>query len=455
MVTVGWQVGPPTPGTAQYTLPDFFNLNETENQLLSTLITQQLDQSQAGSEATSPPQLCAALEQVCLQSGLLPSRESANRILQTALEYLQGYGPLNPLIADPQLEEIAVTGVQEPVWVYHRQQGWLCTNAVLTNAQAAVHLINKMARPLGRRVSYQYPRLNTTLPDGSRLHASIAPIAAKGVELTIRKFTPTPLSPVALIARQTLSARTLALLALALRTDHSLLVGGNTGSGKTSTLNALFGFVPLGERIVVTEETPEVRLPHSHVVQLVANAELGISLKDLAQDTLRMRPDRVVIGEARTPDEVHALLDATLAGQARGTYATFHADSAREALYRLQSLGARPPDLHALRLVLIQRRMSCPGSAQSTMREVRKVTELAEITPEGEARLLVTYKAIEQQWIEHAWSTSGILGRVAEGYQCTVPAALKRIDELAHWLEQTAQQHPEQSLADFARNVPS
>jgi len=217
------------------------------------------------------------------------------------------------------------------------------------------------------------------LPDGSRLHASMPPISQ--LELTIRKFRANPISVPELISFGTASPEAVAFLWLAMKIDTSIVVAGNTASGKTSTLNALFSFVPLDERVLVTEETPEINIPHRHRVSLIANTELGIGMGDLASDSLRMRPDRLVIGEARTGQEARALLDAITSGQARGSYATFHAQSGKETIARLLSLGILETDIGAVGLIVIQKRI---GGRQKS-REERRIVEISEVQPSGES----------------------------------------------------------------------
>ncbi len=320
----------------------------------------------------------AALESIAsklsLSSQISPQKASAAK--ECALHSLAGYGVLDFLLAEAELEEISVVGVGKPIFVYHRQLGWLQTNCFFTEFEEALNAVNKMARPLGRRLSYQSPRINATLPDGSRLHASIAPVCRNGVEITIRKFSQEPFSVGALCANGTLSPEAAAALWLALYSDISLIVAGNTGSGKTTTLNSLFSFLPLWERIVVVEETPEISVPHAHAISLVSSQELGVSLKDLVLDTLRMRPDRLVIGEVRSKQEAEALVDCLLGGQSRGSYCTLHAKSAAEALERLRSLTGSSDGISSIDLVLVQRRIPLYDSKTKKAWEARRVTEI-------------------------------------------------------------------------------
>ncbi len=315
----------------------------------------------------------------CRENGLMMETDQFEYLSKIALSQIWGYGPLDSLLSDDGLEEIAAIGLGKPVYVYKRGAGWLETDCEFTSEQEFVNIINKMARPLGRRLTYQSPRLNAVLPDGSRIHASMPPIS--GLELTIRKFRKNPISAPELVGFGTFSAEALAFLWLAMKVDTSVVVAGNTASGKTSTLNALFSFVPLDERVLITEETPEINVPHRHRVSLLANPELGIGMGELAADSLRMRPDRVIVGEARTENEVRALLEAMTSGQARGSYATFHAQSAREAVARMKSLGAPDTDINSIGLIVIQKRLAGRGRN----RESRKALEIAEVAMNGDS----------------------------------------------------------------------
>ncbi len=331
--------------------------------------------------------LKALLVKICEEKNLLLEKSSGEKIMETAGKFVKGFGVLDFLLADDNLEEISVVGVGKPIFVFHRNKGWMESNAIFTSEEHAVNTINKMARPLGRRVTFQNPRLNAVLPDGSRLHASIPPVSLNGVEMTIRKFKRNPFHALELADNQTISTEALAFLWTVIYGDVSLCIAGNTGSGKTTTLNALFSFIPLNERIVVTEETPELYFLHRHLVKILANEELGVGMRELVKDTLRMRPDRVVIGEVRGKEEVEALFDSLLAGQAKGSFFTFHADSASEALLRLKALGVSGEDLDALDLILVQKRISFFDSKNKRATELRRVTEIAEVV-EGNARLL-------------------------------------------------------------------
>jgi Flp pilus assembly CpaF family ATPase len=213
------------------------------------------------------------------------------------------------------------------------------------------------------------------LDDGSRVHASMPPIS--GCELTIRKFGSEPLSPFSLLSLGTYNAKTLSILSLALQADLSVLFAGNTASGKTSSLNALLSFVPSSERVLLIEETPEISLPHPHQLRLMPFPESGIGMVELVRDSLRMRPDRVVVGEIRGAEEVRALVESALSGQAKGCYSTFHAQSSRDALLRMRMMGCLEADLEGIDLFVVQRRVSTYDRRNRKLGEERKVTEIA------------------------------------------------------------------------------
>jgi len=312
--------------------------------------------------------------------------DQAEYLSKIAALHIYGFAFLDLLLADPEIEEISIIGLDRPAYIYRRNSGWESVNASFTEESAISDVVNKMARGIGRHITVQNPRLDAMLPDGSRLHASLPPVSAG--EMTIRKFREMPFSPPELVENRTLDAKALALLSLIMQGDNSVLIAGNTASGKTTTLNALFSFVPANERILITEETPEINIPHAHQLRLVANREMGISLKDLVYDSLRMRPDRMIVGEVRNREEAEALFDVMLAGQARGSYATFHAQSASEALARLASFGIAKMDMRSIDCIVVQRRMLLYDMRRRKAHEVRRIVEIADVSEEAVPVLL-------------------------------------------------------------------
>ena len=363
------------------------------------------------SKNESEEEIARIMRALCAERNILMSKKQFEHLLKIASMQLLGFGILDVLLEDEDLEEIAVIGIGKPIYVFKRNHGWLKTNARFVDPQAFVETVNKMARELGRRLTFQNPRLNAVLKNGARVHASMPPVS--DYELTVRRFRSNPISVPELIALRTFSASALAFLSLFMQADASVLICGNTASGKTSTLNALFSFVPLDERVLITEETPELNIPHEHVVKLLANQELGIGMRELVSDALRMRPDRVIVGEVRTGEEAKALIETMLAGQARGCYATFHAQSASDALRRFRAFGILASDLASIDLIVVQRRMLRYEPRSKRRYELRRCVEIAEVEPEkAEARLIFRYDARRDGLLKVR--ESSVLSRLAE-----------------------------------------
>ncbi|MBI5158756.1 Flp pilus assembly complex ATPase component TadA [Candidatus Micrarchaeota archaeon] len=409
---LGWTVEK----TADYFAP-VPRLSTDEERVLSACIDEFKEVSKSaelGDRAQASELLHAILKDYFHENGFYADEKQLNYLRDVAVMSVCGFGVLDCLLKDDELEEISVCGLGERVRVFHRAKGWLDTNVRISSEEFFLNSVNKMARVLGRRITLQTPRLNAVLPDGSRLHASIPPLS--NFELTIRKFRAQPISIPDLIRFNTLSSHALAFLWLAMQSDASILISGNTASGKTSTLNALFSFVPLSERIVITEETPEINVPHEHKVRMVANEELGIRLTDLVGDCLRMRPDRVIVAEVRTSDEAKALVETILSGQAKGSYATFHASTASETLQRLRSLGVLEMDLASLDLAVVQRRITKYDAKTKQSKEIRRVTEISEIIPSASSlpkqNTLFTYNP-KTDSLERTSSSSFFLERIA------------------------------------------
>jgi pilus assembly protein CpaF len=244
-----------------------------------------------------------------------------------------GLGPLDPLLADPEVTDLLVNG-PDLVWVERRGQ-LVQVPVRLTKAQIE-HLIERVVAPLGLRVDRSSPVVDARLPDGSRVNAVLPPVALDGPALAIRRF-----------AARTIPLRSFcppdvaALLRWAVRARRNLLVSGGTGAGKTSLLNALAAEVPDGQRLITVEDAAELRLPQRHVVRLEArppNADGagGVKVRDLVRNALRMRPDRIVVGEVRGPEALD-MLQAMNTGH-EGSLSTCHANSPVDALRRLETM---------------------------------------------------------------------------------------------------------------------
>jgi len=273
------------------------------------------------------------------EAGVLdaPTRaELARRVAERSF----GLGPLEPLLADPAVDEVLVSGPGR-VWV--ERHGRLEETGVAFAGEAELrHAIERILAPLGRRVDEASPLCDARLPDGSRVHVVIPPLALDGPALTIRRFRRRGLSPAELVAAGAWSDDVLALLADAVRARRTVLVSGGTGSGKTTTLNALSAFLGAEERIVTIEDAAELRLQQPHVVRLEARpASLEgrgeVTIRDLVRAALRMRPDRIVVGEVRGGEALD-MLSAMSSGH-DGSLSTVHAGSAEEALRRLETLA--------------------------------------------------------------------------------------------------------------------
>src|SRR5437764_2831446 len=260
----------------------------------------------------------------------------AERVVRLAT----GLGPLDPLLADPHVDEVMVNGAGE-VWV-ERRGALERTGAAFASEAELLHAIERILAPLGRRVDEASPMCDARLPDGSRVNVVIAPLALGGPCLTIRKFRRQGFSLEELVRGGTLAGPLAEFLADSVRERASILVSGGTGSGKTTTLNALSGAIPEGERIVTVEDAAELRLRQAHVVRLEArppNVEGRgeVTIRALVRNALRMRPDRIVRGEVRGGEALD-MLSALTTGH-EGSLTTVHASSAEEALRRIETLA--------------------------------------------------------------------------------------------------------------------
>ena len=303
-----------------------------------------------------------------------------------------GYGELDPLIKDDDLEEIMVIGIKRPVFVYHRKIGMMVTNVVFEDDKDIKSLIDDIARQVNRRIDQQTPILDARLPDGSRVNATIPPVSADGSSLTIRKFKKDPLTVIDLINFKTMSSHLAAFLwicvdGLGVKPCNAIIAGG-TGSGKTTTLNTVTSFVPPRERIITIEDTLELQLPHTHVLRMETrppNIEGSgeLDMDTLVKNSLRQRPDRVIVGEVRGHEAI-TLFTALNTGHSG--FGTLHSNTARETITRLINPPMNVPNIMipALDFIIMQNRMYRPEGGS-----IRRITEVAEVVgmEEGNVQL--------------------------------------------------------------------
>jgi Flp pilus assembly protein, ATPase CpaF len=260
-------------------------------------------------------------------------------VAQIVLDEIFGYGPINALLNDSTITEIMVNGPND---VYTERNGKIeKTEITFRDEKHVYRIIDKIISPLGRRVDESSPMVDARLPDGSRVNIIIPPLALKGPSITIRKFAVTPFNLEDLITLGTLNTDIAKLLKESVKGRINILVSGGTGSGKTTLLNVLSGFIPDNERIITIEDAAELQLKQDHVITLEsrpANIEGKgkISIRELVVNSLRMRPDRIIVGEVRSSEALD-MLQAMNTGH-DGSITTIHANSPRDSLARLETM---------------------------------------------------------------------------------------------------------------------
>ena len=285
-------------------------------------------------------ELDVAARRLAMRALLIENGKTAVSVDDVAA-VVDGYGALDGLMNDPAVTDILVNGPRE-VWV-ERRGSLERTDVGFMSSEDLSATIERLIARGGGRVDASRPIADVTLPDGSRMHVVVPPLSPTGPKIAIRRFPPHPLSLADLERREMFDAGVRATLEEAVRERATIAISGGTGSGKTTLLNALLGEIPSSQRLVTLEETPELRPPCAHWVSLVArpaNIEGAgeVTLADLFRATLRMRPDRVVVGEVRGP-EVAVALDAFSTGHP-GSMVTVHARSAADVVERFVALGA-------------------------------------------------------------------------------------------------------------------
>ncbi len=279
------------------------------------------------------------LDQILQQENIVLSRAERQRLFEHIVAEILGFGPLQPLLEDDTITEIMVNG---PKQVYIERKGKLYkTNITFEDDEHVMRIIERIVAPLGRRVDESTPYVDARLPDGSRVNIVIPPIALNGPTITIRKFFRTPLTAQDLVRLGSLTPEALMYLEAAVKARLNILVAGGTGSGKTTLLNILSGFIPNDERIITIENAAELQLQQEHVVRLESRppnieGKGEITIRQLVINALRMRPDRIIVGEVRGGEALD-MLQAMNTGH-EGSMTTLHANSPRDALSRLETM---------------------------------------------------------------------------------------------------------------------
>jgi pilus assembly protein CpaF len=310
-------------------------------------------------EAADPhgPGVEEMVDQVLAEAARTYTRAEREAIVAAARDEAGGYGPLDPLLRDPGVTEIMVNAPGE---VYVERDGRIQRSPVRFRDQAHVlQVVERILAPLGRRVDESSPMVDARLPSGARVNVVVPPVSVRGVAVTIRKFAPDAYRMRDLVAAGTLSPEMAAFLQAAVDARLNIVVSGGTGSGKTTMLNALSSFIPADQRIVTIEDAAELKLQQEHVVSLEArpaNVEGRgeVTIRQLVINALRMRPDRIIVGEVRGGEALD-MLQAMNTGH-DGSLTTAHANSPRDLLSRLETMvlmsGAELP-LRAIRQQIV------------------------------------------------------------------------------------------------------
>ena len=274
-------------------------------------------------------------------SGAILSQRELTNVVNEVSDEVVGFGPIEFLLKSPEVTEVMVNGPDD-VYVERGGRVERAPDGLFEGEESVLHLIERIVGPLGLRVDESSPWADARLPDGSRVHAIIPPLSLRGPTLTIRKFSPVPIRAQDLVVGGSVGPRMLRFLGSAVRGRTNLIISGGAGSGKTTLLGVLSGFIPDEERLITIEDAAELRLAKPHVVSLEArpsNVEGRgeVSVRDLVRNALRMRPDRIIVGEVRGGEALD-MLQAMNTGH-EGSLSTAHANSCRHLLWRLETMA--------------------------------------------------------------------------------------------------------------------
>ena len=298
-----------------------------------------------------------------------------------------GLGLVEILMDDVDLEEIAINCEEEPVWVYHKKYGWLKTTIMMQSEEQIRHYASMIGRKVGRQITILEPLMDAHLITGDRVNATLEPISIKGNTITLRKFAAKPWTITDFIKLETISTGAAALIWLGVQFELSSLISGGTATGKTSMLNVVANFIPPNQRVISIEDTREIQLPKFlHWIPMITRlpnpeGKGEISMLDLLVNSLRQRPDRILVGEIRRKREAEVLFEAIHTGHS--VYATVHANDTGETMTRLTNPPIDIPKtmLPAISMIIVQYRNRRTG--------IRRTFQISEILPDSETNVLI------------------------------------------------------------------
>ncbi len=324
------------------------------------------------------------------------NKKSNDILAGLLLHSMYGLGIIEMLMADNELEEVAINSAKSPVTVYHKDYGWMKTNIVMKNEAEIANFAAQIGRKVGREITNLNPILDAHLASGDRVNASLSPISTLGNTITIRRFARRPWTIIDFIGKShTMNVEMASLLWLAMQYEMSILIAGGTASGKTSALNSLCAFMPSYHRVISIEDVREIMLPEhlqwNWVPMTTRNPNpegLGeISMLQLMQASLRMRPDRIILGEIRRQREAEVLFEAMHTGHS--VYSTLHANSAQQVLRRLiePPISLPPLEIEGLDLIVVQYR-----DRRTNKRRTFEISEIESGTNEGQLNVNTIFK---------------------------------------------------------------
>lgn len=412
-------------------------LNEVRNELVTT--------TSIGMKEITDPNAFQGIKKRFMISASSLIKEKVPTIREPMREFLVGklmqdmlgLGEIEFLVNDSNLEEIVIPTSKEPIRVYHRKFGWLITNVTISKEEEIANYSNIIARRVGRQITVLSPLLDAHLMSGDRVNSILYPISTKGNTITIRKFARDPYTIIDLINNKTCDLDAAVLIWLAIEYEMNVLISGGTASGKTSFLNACMPFIPPNHRIISVEDTRELMLPDflywTPLVKRTPNPEGKgeVSMLDLLVNSLRMRPDRIILGEMRRKEEAMVLFEAMHTGHS--VYATVHADSSAETISRLTNPPLRVPHnlLKAVNLNVVMFRDRRQG-----MRRVLQISEFEVGENQASARIIYRWIPEEDRLVKHSETSRFFedISRVTGMSQKEINENLKSKKRILEWM---------------------
>lgn len=432
-------------------------LNKKEEEIYSEIVKALLEIVDVELSAIKKPEEAVSyiekqIQKVIIEYDIKLKPEQYIKIMYYIYRNFVGLNEIEPLMEDPYIEDIGLDGLGVPIYIVHKNYGTLKTNVIFNDSEKLRDFVIKLAERCGRYISYAEPLLDGTLPDGSRINASLAAdVTTRGPTFSIRKFTEEPFSPIDMLNFGTVNTEVMAYLWLSMENGVSMLICGGVATGKTSFMNVLSMFIPPEAKIISIEDTRELQLPHDNWIPSVARTGFGIptaegkygeiTMFDLLKESFRQNPDYVIVGEIRGT-EAYVMFQGMAAGHP--CIGTMHAGRVEDVIHRLETppIELSPSLIETLDMIIIMVHAREKGKSARRVREIVEIESIDPVTGNARTNKLFSWVPYTDNFEYHGYSW--VLQKISKLKGISMPELEKEVQKrkkVLEWMKKQGMKH--------------